>query len=189
MGERASLHLVAARGNNGTRVAIFSTAKGASSDTIAAFRVAHSFECHLGLEPLDRLRKTALPIFAVKKIANCPTPRLVYFGLGFALFGTQATLVVRLHCFRSAAFRTAVSKAGLVGFQLKLFTAHDAGFDRKRHQVDDKTSRTHQLSCPFASRYGKLFCPGSEQAMINAHLSVPPMEGKDADHTTESLDC
>ncbi len=138
--------------------------------------------------PFDS-KEQPLPIFAVKKIANCSPPFLVYFALCLAFFRAQATLVARLHSFRSAALRTAVSKPGFIRFQLKFFTANDADFDWKRHQVDDKTSQANKLSGPFALRYGNLFDHGREKAMINAHQSLPPTEGRDAGYSTKSSDC
>jgi hypothetical protein len=38
-------------------------------------------------------------------------------------------------------------------------------------------------------RYGNLFDHGREKAMINAHQSLPPTEGRDAGYSTKSSDC
>jgi len=62
--------------------------------------------------------------------------------------------------FFGTAFGTAIGKAGFIGFQLELFGADGADFDRKRHTPHDKT---HFVGCIPRLRLGP---PGGRRRMF-----------------------
>src|SRR5438876_817125 len=111
----------------------------------------------VGIRFARRIELLPLPIFAVKQIADCSTPGLVYFAFSFALFGAQAILVVRLrlHCFRRTTLRTPIGESRLIWPQFEFFTAIDTGFDWKCHQNDDKTDRASELTASSIPSHGK----------------------------------
>lgn len=96
---------------------------------------AVSVHVELDARPVPEDAGAELAILAVKEFAHRFPSSLVRFTLRLALVRVHAALRNGINFFGGAALRATVSEAGLVRFQLKLFVADDADFDRKRHTV------------------------------------------------------
>src|ERR1700690_4504859 len=79
-----------------------------------------------------------LTIFAVKQVAHGLPARLVRFLLVFSFVGVHAALGCWFSALRLAALRAAVGETGLVGLQLKLFTANTANLNGESHDISKR---------------------------------------------------
>ena len=70
-----------------------------------------------------------LAVFAVEQVAH----GVAAGGVGFAVGGGGGVLRDELGGFGGGAGRAAIGVAGLVGTELELFFADDAGLDGERH--------------------------------------------------------
>src|SRR6185312_693453 len=105
-----------------------------------------------------------LAFLAVEHVANGPAACLVGFSVVGKLCGRGGCRLVRV---RLAACRTAIGKARLVRFQLKLLSANDTSFDRKRHFLVRRTRVAFGFGASRRKMILPYFCWWSLQAAIN----------------------
>jgi hypothetical protein len=89
----------------------------------------------IGRQPLG----TPSAIFTVKEIADRLPPGFVRFGRSLAFVGVDAALGDCVSLFGGAALWLSVGETRFIRFQLELFRADSADFDRKHHSVHDMT--------------------------------------------------
>lgn len=89
-----------------------------------------------------------LAILAVQEVAYRLPPGFVGFRSSLAFIRVHATFRRGLRVFGFAASRAAVSEAGFIWLQLKLFRANRADSDRKSHPNTMITAMTLTLCFP-----------------------------------------
>ena len=82
----------------------------------------------------NQRRGTDLAVSPIEEVAHGFSASSIEIGIGLRFLAT-ALLGRGLRIVLSAAIRTTIGKTRLVGFQLELFRANAANFDRKGHAI------------------------------------------------------
>ena len=90
---------------------------------------------NIGRQP----RRTPSATFTVKEIADRLSAGLIRFDHSLAFVSVHAALGYCVSFFGGAALWTSVGETRFIRFQLELFRADSADFDRKHHSVHDMT--------------------------------------------------